>query len=267
MANGVSGTKTPELARWSIVGASVVGSGHISQDRGCDDANAYAVLGEDTVVLAVADGAGSARQGALGAQTAVRSVLSRVEGTFRTNGPFQLEILEEFLCNIFDNARSDIQQLALETNSEFNLEDYATTLLVALATPGWTAVAQVGDGLIVAEFDSSVRALTRPDHGEYLNETHFLTSSHYEDYLHVVVEPIGFSSLVLLSDGLEPIATDLATGEPFPPFFHPLVAFARSRPANEDQLVALLSSPRVCQRTDDDKTIVIAVWSEQEDLS
>lgn len=55
---------------------------------------------------------------------------------------------------------------------------------------------------------------------------------------------------------------DVTTNKPHVPFFQPLVAFA-ARAENQtdarEQLTAFLASERVCARTDDDKTLVLAV--------
>ncbi|MER3482999.1 MAG: serine/threonine protein phosphatase, partial [Meiothermus sp.] len=66
----------------------------------------------------------------------------------------------------------------------------------------------------------------------------------------------------LLTDGLEPLAFNLRQGQPHSPFFEALYRFARR---NEEvatltaQLCNELRSDRLEARTDDDKTLVIAV--------
>ena len=53
---------------------------------------------------------------------------------------------------------------------------YATTLTCAVATDGGLAVAQIGDGIVVArQEDGELFAAVQPQHGEYANETFFLT--------------------------------------------------------------------------------------------
>jgi hypothetical protein len=68
----------------------------------------------------------------------------------------------------------------------------------------------------------------------------------------------------VLSDGLLRLALRLPSGEPYPPFFQPLFGFAAAAlpedQANE-QLSAFLNSKRVCDRTDDDKTLVLAAYT------
>ncbi|MGI8553815.1 MAG: protein phosphatase 2C domain-containing protein, partial [Dehalococcoidia bacterium] len=69
----------PASFDWRVLGASVAGSGHRRIGRGCDDAHAYRRLDDGTLVLAVADGAGSASRSADGAARAVQAVLESAE--------------------------------------------------------------------------------------------------------------------------------------------------------------------------------------------
>ena len=66
-------------------------------------------------------------------------------------------------------------------------------------------------------------------------------------------------SLTIFTDGIQSLAMRLSDDEPFAPFFQNIHAYACSPKANSDALKAFLDSERVCERTDDDKTIVVAV--------
>ena len=70
------------------------------------------------------------------------------------------------------------------------------------------------------------------------------------------------SLVAALTDGLLRLVLDLNRNVPHRPFFEPLVEFASdvSDPAAaEAQLADFLASDRVCARTDDDKTLVLAL--------
>jgi hypothetical protein len=72
-------------------------------------------------------------------------------------------------------------------------------------------------------------------------------------------------ALAVMSDGLTRLALKRPTNEPHLPFFKPLFAFVEaSAPSNDgaqasEALTAFLASPRVCERTDDDKALVLAL--------
>ena len=58
------------------------------------------------------------------------------------------------------------------------------------------------------------------------------------------------------------VSLNLATMAPHAPFFERLFEFVRETPDPDErrrQFEALLRSPRICDRTDDDKTLVVGV--------
>jgi hypothetical protein len=73
-------------------------------------------------------------------------------------------------------------------------------------------------------------------------------------------------ALAMISDGLIRLAMNLPENVPHSPFFQPLLAFAaaaKNEVEAQEQLAAFLASERVCARTDDDKTLVLAILREQ----
>jgi len=77
--------------------------------------------------------------------------------------------------------------------------------------------------------------------------------------VHLSTEPV--HAVAVMTDGLLRLVLDLTRNQPHQPFFQPLLAFA-AQVSNADegaaQLTAFLGSERVCARTDDDKTLVLA---------
>ena len=150
-------------------------------------------------------------------------------------------------------------------DNEILLDQLATTLLVAIVGPGYTAAAQVGDGAIVcaASDDGEILGLTKPYQGLFVNESVFITQEIYEEHLQVSVLDTQASHLALFSDGLEPIATKYATGEPYPNLFRGLFNFMDDTHPDGVRLQALtklLSGDRIAQRSDDDKTLLLASY-------
>jgi hypothetical protein len=275
---------------WRVLGASVAGSSHRATGRGCDDAHGWRLL----------DGAGSAAHAAEGAEAAVSAALDSLSFALLRGGQPEDEGSRECLMrDMVEEARAALRDLAeanlpprppsLREKGEVfvhgdspprvgegpgggcdramqpcpqaaSLQDFATTLLVAVVTDGWIAAAHIGDGAIVVDSKTGMHALTLPDHGEYLNETVFLTSSDYRERARVVVLPRhGTRGVALLTDGLEALALNMAGGAPHSPFFTPLFGFAAEPDAGEGELASFLESARVCARTDDDKTLLLAV--------
>lgn len=238
------------LSSWGAVAASVAGSGHRVRDVECQDACAIEVH-EGALLLAVADGAGSARLAAEGSALAVAVAMEelRVRAADRLCG--------SRLFDVVAAARAALEPQSGDDPST-ELGDRATTLLVARVTSDAIVSAQVGDGAIVVRRGDALEVLCPGARSEYLNETCFLTSASWADELRVDVVPAdGVDGIAGLTDGLQLLAFDMVTGEPHLPFFEPLFSFASSRGSVED-LVAFLGSERVAERTDDDVTLAVA---------
>jgi hypothetical protein len=75
-------------------------------------------------------------------------------------------------------------------------------------------------------------------------------------------------ALALTTDGLLRLALKLPAYEPHPQFFQPLLTFAREAADEtlaQTELADFLASERVCTRTDDDKTLLLAVRTESDE--
>jgi hypothetical protein len=67
--------------------------------------------------------------------------------------------------------------------------------------------------------------------------------------------------LILFSDGIFSVAVDYQSRQPHEPFLIPMMAPLRSgNPLNgiNEKLENFLSSPKINEKTDDDKTIILA---------
>ena len=242
---------------WQVLGASTIGASHLKQGLPCQDAFMAAECRDGVLAVAVADGAGSASHAQVGSRLAARRAVSAVFDRMllpRTGGVYAM------LDDAFAQARRELEFEAAA--SKRDLRDLSATLTVVIAMPDCLGVAQTGDGLVVAlEPDGSLIPLTRPQRGEYANETHFLTGPGGEAprYIHIGEAAPGFA---VITDGLLPVSTDLKTGRPHAPFFQPFFKTLQQGSATPDlkrHLEQFLESPRLRQRVDDDLTLVVAI--------
>lgn len=245
------------LTAWRVVSASVEGSRHRVDDQPCQDAHAIRIVDDGTVVLAVADGAGSADRAERGARLAVDGAADAVADALAEVRPEAPSDWSQLVAGSLVAARA-----ALDTEADHRVDAraaLATTLTVAVVHDEMVDFASVGDGAVVVTDGESIRTGTVADAGEYLNETTFLTGRRWADAAQVgrVEGPV--RGVALLTDGLQLLALEFPSYRAHAPFFAPLFAFARSRSATGDELAAFLASDRVCGRTDDDKTLVLAV--------
>ena len=245
---------------WHIAGASVQGTSHLGRNTPCQDAHACLLTTSGDLLLAVADGAGSAERSQEGAQIAAKQIVASLESALRAGAPDTETDWQSLIAQAFSDALQSVIQFADSDNTPLN--SFATTLACAVVSGDWLAVGQIGDGAVVAEdVDGNLFLTARPQRGEYANEAYFLTMPDGLSYLSIYVSRRSIRSLVLTTDGLLRLAFKLPDYEPSPQFFQPLLAFAaavESTVQAQSELIAFLNSARVNSRTDDDKTLVLA---------
>jgi len=140
---------------------------------------------------------------------------------------------------------------------------FSCTLLVALVDETSAAFFQIGDGAIVyrAEGGQYLPALW-PQSGEYANCTWFVTDDDVAERVQLATAR-GVHEVALFTDGLQALALRFGSREAHAPFFEPMFARLRQEPDRTpngllNELRAFLDSPPVNQRTNDDKTLVLA---------
>jgi Protein phosphatase 2C len=256
-------------SRWRIVGASVAGTSHAGSGQPCADACAVRVLpatgGGSLLVAVVADGAGTSERAPEGARLACEAILGQAElwaDGARERTPRDLSTFgREDVLGWVDSARRSIAGAAESQGLESG--DFSCTLLVALADEASAVFFQIGDGAIVfrGEGGEYVPALW-PQSGEYANCTWFVTDEAVADRVQLAAAR-GVHEVALFTDGLQSLALRFVSREAHAPFFEPMFARLRREPEGTsegllDELRAFLGSSPVNQRTDDDKTLVLA---------
>jgi hypothetical protein len=251
---------------WRYIAASVMGTSHQKVGGTCQDANDCQVYrlpnGEKVLVAVVADGAGSAACGGEGAFRACSEFVGLANHHLSSGNPVEQISIE--------TAKSwlGVIQRALDKDAESvsrGRRDFACTLLGLVVGDDCTACLQIGDGVIVvADSEEHVYGhVFWPDRGEYANTTHFVTQDEAVEHLQFESVRRQIVEVALLTDGLQSIALNYKQQSAHEPFFKGL--FAPLGGVNEGRshelsqsLAAFLSSPRVNEKTDDDKTLVLA---------
>lgn len=264
MTSDASDGRLPRYWEWKACGASVTGSQHLSRGLGCDDAFGYATV-EDFVVGVVADGAGSVSgTSAWGAFAACQAVLrmstsNRFIAGFRKTPGSRAEPLMRWL---FEKALDGVTRQAESMNLPVNY--LATTLSVALATPRLAVFGQIGDGVIASHAEGLISTHLIEQKDDYANATWFIQSDGaFEESFRTAVQ-IHPTALALSTDGMSYKITNIATGDPYEPFFSGSWQHLGSGATGAD-LAALLRGIEDDQ-TGDDKTLVLAVLQQADDL-
>jgi Protein phosphatase 2C len=250
---------------WRWISASVVGTSHIGLGSECQDSHRCNEIQttKGPVLLAYAsDGAGSAAKSALGSRMLCEVLTDKALEYFQEDG--EVELLNPRVIGSWIQFFRD--EVVLQASADgFSEREYACTLLGAIVSTKAAALFQLGDGAIVystlAGVDHSLAFW--PQRGEYENTTYFATQTSFLDQLqfNLIQEPI--TDVALLSDGLQRLALNYQSRTAHQPFFSGLFAPLRNAGSlglsslNRD-LETFLNSGRVNERTDDDKTIILA---------
>lgn len=250
---------------WRIAMASSVGTAHVAQARRCQDAHGHLeavdAAGQPVLVVAAADGAGSADRAEVGAMLAcdtfVRLAAAYLEqgGTVETIGR---PLAERWIAGILYRVELQMRQHGGV------LRDYACTLLAALIGTKGAVFLQIGDGAMVVSDGNGWRHVFWPHHGEFANTTTFITSDRAAQAMDFESRHAAVDEIALFTDGLESLVLHKASRSVHGPFFDSMFASVRKSAASgvdaglSRALGDYLSSARINERTDDDKTLILA---------
>jgi len=243
---------------WRCLSSSVAGTSHVTRDLPCQDAHQVVSLENGDLVIAVADGCGSSKRSDEGSLCAVKVstqfIADRLESSGRpTTGEECAALLESAVAE----AATAVTRLA----GAGDPLEVATTLLLTLVTDSWLATIQVGDGAIVSrDKTGQLAVISSSVRGEYVNETTFITSPTYlSNTVRSVFPSEAIIGIAVFSDGIEFLAVRYSDQTAHAPFFTAMFDFATNPGSTPEELQAFLLSDRVGERTDDDKTLVLAV--------
>ncbi len=228
--------------------------------QSCQDAIDFRALPGGGLVIALADGAGSAKRSEQGARWAVARALACLACRQETGEPAERNDWPGRMRQAFRQASQTLCWLADQDGE--SLQSFNTTLTCAVVLADCLVVGQIGDGaVVIRDADGALLLATQIQRGEFANETNFITQPDALEKMDLQVWDRTVDAIAVTSDGLIHLAMEFPSGEPYRPFFDPLFAFAGSTGDAElaaAQLADFLSSDRVCARTDDDKSLVIA---------
>jgi protein phosphatase 2C-like protein len=246
---------------WRAIAASVIGTSHEVGDGYCQDSCLTSLVsgldGAAFLVCLVSDGAGSARFAAQGSALACSKAMASIEASLQGGEALDRDMAVGWL----EAVRSAIQAAADEAQG--TSRDYACTLLGVVVGEREALFFQIGDGAIVVTNLATQGVVFWPEEGRYVNMTHFVTDEDALSNLEVVAAAMRVEEVALFSDGLQRLALSFENRMPHHPFFDPMFAVLRSKRPEEceelcDHLAQFLGSAPINERTDDDKTLVMA---------
>jgi hypothetical protein len=246
--------------KYRFVIASEIGTSHLkNQTQRQDCARCFQISGgQSTLVSVVCDGAGSAKYGRDGAIIICKSITSSIKEYFKTEKQLPTE---EQVWIWVDQVR-DLIAKESEMRS-CNRRDFSSTLVLLIITKNEILTAHIGDGAIVGRStEEGWVTLSESENGEYASTTYFITEDP-SPRLRIKLIKNTYTAFSLFSDGIEDIALIQSTKSPHVPFFEKMIA-SIDRGEGEGNLHELsnslsvfLNSEKVCEKTDDDKSLIL----------
>jgi hypothetical protein len=249
---------------WRWAGACAIGTSHVKANLECQDRAGCLTFetGSGPVIVAVvSDGAGSAQEAAHGASIVCSEFHRRVSAYIRSDGALA-GIDAVLAADWIDSIRDRISVAA--HSAALRPRDYAATLVALMANNEHGVVVHVGDGAAVVRrretHEWSVPSW--PFHGEYASTTHFIIDDPQARIAIVHVDS-AIDRFALFSDGIENLVLDhrerTAPASFFERLLQPVATWegtGRSRTLSK-HLRDYLGSEKVCEATDDDKTLIL----------
>lgn len=200
-------------SNWHIFGSSRRGKYHAHTGMYREDCFEYGFVNEWNVI-ALSDGAGSARLARVGSKLATKSAVEKLKTELKKlmvfeNDEISNELgLKTALLDSTWHARMVLNEEAERRCVEINELDTTLLLLVhtQFANRSVIGVMQVGDGLIAIWDGESIVELGIPDQGQYSGETQFLTRiKHLEELVpRISVNSLGLDMkyAMMMTDGI-----------------------------------------------------------------
>lgn len=206
----------------------------------------------------VCDGAGSAAHGGEGASVICRTMVDGLRRHFAVSCDLPSD---DDIWSWVDLARDKLS-IAAEKRGKAR-RAFAATLVAIVIAGDETLTVHVGDGAIVCRAgDDSWTTLSAPENGEYASMTYFVTDDPAPQ-LRISRVAGSYTGFAVFSDGIENLALDQRTNDPHVPFFRTMLSPLDSV-KNDGRdvklsaaLAGFLRSQRVCDKTDDDKTLIL----------
>lgn len=254
-----------KISQWRTAFASAIGTAHINQNTECQDRFACQTVetkSGEVLIAAVADGAGSTTDGQIGAEIACSFFIEGVSEFLNSQDASVSSLNLEFGRFWIGYFQKKIEELA--EKEEKTLRDFASTFIAAIIGENSAAFFQIGDGGAVFSVSGELQSYQfaiAPEESEYINVTDFLTDETAYERLRFVLIEEKIEDVILFSDGVASVAVDFQTNQPHEPFLMPMIAPLRNGNASNDlneKLEKFLGAPKINEKTDDDKTIILA---------
>ena len=241
----------------------MVGASHLEQGKRCEDVT-KTITAEDSVVVSLADGAGSFSKAYEGAMTATEKsskwLLNNFEWAYSAK---ESDIKYRLLYNTI---RKSIIRKAIKEKSK--PKEYSSTLLFVAIKDNRYIAGHIGDGVIgIITIEGDNVVLSEPERGEFANNTYFTTSPRISKHFRLHRGTIdNISSFFLMSDGSADCLYN-QIGNTFAPAINKFaVSLTKASEAEiqqvNDALIEVMEQ-HFSSRTNDDCSFVMLQWTKK----
>ena len=251
---------------WKFLNASVLGTSHGKSGLPCQDEcicdSIKDCLGNEVLIAVVSDGAGSAKYANQASETTCSVLFKVLEAAIISEKEVSSFSIEDAVSWV-QAVRLRLKELALAQENSESLREFACTVVAAMISENGAVYFQVGDGAIVIGDGEVFSPVFWPENGEFPNETAFITEDEFAQHIQYLSAKDPPKEIALFSDGLQRLALKFADKTAHTPFFLPMFKRLRLEPSGisdmlNKNLVDFLNSANVNDRTDDDKSLVLA---------
>lgn len=288
---------TAQLSNVSVFGITFLGRAHQENNSLCQDYHLFKDLGNDWHLYIVSDGAGSAKASHRGARINCEVTAHLIDQLIENlNWKQQIELPSEVewhmqFISICRFVRNFIEEKVEELDEDVKPKDFNATLLLLIVTPMGMLIGHIGDGRMgYKTVNGEWKSLITPHRGEEVNQTVFLMNQ----WDKIRIPTLKMSGVLvpetrvikehalavgLLSDGCENftwncmqmdsemgIYRDINT--PFIPFWESIYSKLCDQNISQGQKHSVFqqtidSGNRSCIIEDDDRSILIGIYTEQ----
>jgi len=184
---------------WKIVQCAVQGRGHVKTEVPCQD-KTFALVKNGISVIALADGAGSAKLSHFGAERITQFICCDFAENF--DDYFLADDGASVKKEIISKIVVEIDSLSKELKCE--IKELASTLMFVAVKNDQFIISHIGDGVVGYLKNDELKVASQPENGEFTNTTIFTISKDALTTIKLIKGNLGgIKGFVLMSDGTE----------------------------------------------------------------
>lgn len=238
-----------------VLSATVQGLRNNSRDVLCQDYCKFSTKGRNFVAV-IADGAGSAKYGKIGAKVICETLVDLMQNAHAHN-------IKKSIAFAIEVARDKIKRHRLNKDKHGEgIHDFAATVVGLVFNKNEGLFFHIGDGVGIAFNNEDYKkfAISKPANGRFSCETYFYTMDDWKKNLRFTSFK-NFNTFILMSDGVTnfSLSSDFSTIDER--FLAPINDFLNKETVKARAVKALkntLKNPKAEKINPDDKTILWA---------